>query len=615
MITDPKAPVSLLPSLTSFSTNAYVPSSLSSLGTTFTPSSLPISSSSNNSTGNNNNKSVAQRRSQAPNIIISESRKVEKKEFENYLESIGTEWERWEKERRLGREGRADLGTGGVRVNVSLGSGERKSGRRSSRAVGLGIIGGKSLDESYGVTQEEDEEEAEEFYKSKRNEEILPPLSGVPSIFFDPEFNLTNPRTFDLVTERIRLTSTGEDHLTPSTSSISTTKIGTGPITLTDLATDQILQEKLSHYTAVIESHLVKEIGLRSSSFFSALSNLQSLHTQGEVCLEKISELQLALSSSSSSSTSSIEGGKGESSGIGTSAKRGLEILRSQARRRGLEKIEEGVRAVEEVWNALEGIRELVEQGEWMAALEVGESVEERYYGIEMIDVDDKGEELSLHSSSSSSSTNSGNGERLGDLKEEDEDEEEGDETFGTQTLSTPTTTTIELSPLTPTIKSRTPRAPRKSLKLNLTKVKALNSVPTKLSHLKTQVAKALESELVSVLDHELILGIAEFIASAKDFNGSNWKGKGKEIVVASSKSPNVTSRAEGTFAGGEEIVASRFKERVRPVVRNLVRANGVDGAISAWRESTLKEVRAMVRQVSINPYFHLNKYQSDSLI
>lgn len=419
---------------------------------------------------------------------------------------------------------------------------------------------------------------------------------------------MTNPRTFDLVTERIRLTSTGEDDLTPSTSSISATKIGTGPITLTDLATDQILQEKLSHYTAVIESHLVKEIGLRSSSFFSALSNLQSLHTQGEVCLEKISELQLALSSSSSSSsTSSIEGGKGESSGIGTSAKRGLDILRSQARRRGLEKIEEGVRAVEEVWNALEGIRELVEQGEWMAALEVGESVEERYYGIEMIDVDDKGEELSLHSSSNS--TNSGNGEKLGDLKEEDEDEEEGDETFGTQTLSTPTTTSIELSPSTPTIKSRTPRAPRKSLKLNLTKVKALNSVPTKLSHLKTQVAKALESELVSVLDHELILGIAEFIASAKDLNSSNWKGKGKEIVVASSKSPNVTSRAEGTFAGGEEMVASRFKERVRPVVRNLVRANGVDGAVSAWRESTLKEVRAMVRQVSSNPFFHLNKY------
>lgn len=520
VLVDASAPPPLLPAFPSLAQNPYVPNSLSSLGTSFTASGLPASSS----------KSVAQRRSQAPPVVISESRKVLRSEFDKYLGEVRPEWERWEKERRLGREGAINLGSNGA----------------SGGGVGLGI----------GTTRTEDEMPGSA--KRKAKEEELPPLDGVPQIFFDPAFNLSNPRTFDLVTERIRLspsTSPNTTHAetmdTPTGPALEPIP-GLGPLTLADLATDQILQEKLSHYTAVIESHLVWEIGLRSSSFFSALSNLQSLHEQGENCLSKIAELQAALSP--------------EDKGVGGAAKRGLQVLRGQARRRGLEKIEEGVRSVEEVWSGVEGVKELVEQGEWMGALQVSEQVESLYYGF--------------------------------DAEENDNDEEER--------TPTPTTVDIVVSPSTTTDDPAKPRRPKRA-RLNLTRIKALDSVPKKLALFRAQVARSLESELIAVLDHEMEVGVEEYMRLA---GTGSWKGKGREDS-ASSLSPASPANVRSPIGivlspisfvddgeTGEDLARERAQERVRPVVRGLMRSDGMESAVGAWRESVLKVVRSMVREV-----------------
>jgi hypothetical protein len=41
-----------------------------------------------------------------------------------------------------------------------------------------------------------------------------------------------------------------------------------------------ILQEKLSHYLDTVEVDLIKQISMRSDSFFAALSTLQELHDE-----------------------------------------------------------------------------------------------------------------------------------------------------------------------------------------------------------------------------------------------------------------------------------------------------------------------------------------------
>lgn len=498
------------------SASSYLPSQLSSLSTTFTSAgTLPRSATPAG-------KSVAQRRAQAPPIQVSELRKVPKTDFDAYLSEIREEYDRWQHEARLA-------------AAEAEGAAAAHNGPATSRGAS--------------------------------REEVLPPLDDIPRIFFDSTFNLSNPRTFDLVTERIQLTPNASPNLSklsaafdaPTTSTDSGRNSfdhvpGLGPETLQDLAADQVLQDKLSHYTAVIESHLVREIGLRSSSFFAALSNLQALHQQGQDALGKIAELQGSLGT--------------ERGGVGSTAKHGLQILQAQARRRGLERIEESVRAVDEIWTAVEGVKELVENGDWDGALEVSEQIEAAYYASS--------------STATASSSRTVNGEHRPSLSH----------------------AASSSGSLATTVSHRRP-TPRRAV--NLTKLRALVSLPSKLALLRAQIAKSLEGELVTVLEHELDTGIDEHVKLAK--SGRRWKGKEREKEPLSSQGQSSLAvvreddveeeEAELDEAAPETRARERITDRVRPVVRALVRADGMDSAITAWRESVLREIRASVREVS----------------
>lgn len=516
MLADPKGSSSLLPTMPALpSASSYLPSQLSSLSTTFTSAgTLPRSATPAG-------KSVAQRRAQAPPIQVSELRKVPKTDFDAYLSEIREEYDRWQHEARLA-------------AAEAQGTAAGQDGSATSRGAS--------------------------------REEVLPPLDDIPRIFFDSTFNLSNPRTFDLVTERIQLTPNASPNLSKLSAAFDepTTRTesgrnsfdhvpGLGPETLQDLAADQVLQDKLSHYTAVIESHLVREIGLRSSSFFAALSNLQALHQQGQDALGKIAELQGSLGT--------------ERGGVGSTAKHGLQILQAQARRRGLERIEESVRAVDEIWTAVQGVKELVENGEWDGALEVSEQIEAAYYASS--------------STPTASSSRTVNGEHRPSLSH----------------------AASSSGSLAPTGSHRRP-TPRRAV--NLTKLRALASLPSKLALLRAQIAKSLEGELVTVLEHELDTGIDEHVKLAK--SGRRWKGKEreKEPPLSQGQSSLAVVREDDAEEGEESDEAApetkareRITDRVRPVVRALVRADGMDSAITAWRESVLREIRASVREVS----------------
>ncbi|KAK9464153.1 uncharacterized protein V1516DRAFT_683653 [Lipomyces oligophaga] len=112
------------------------------------------------------------------------------------------------------------------------------------------------------------------------------PLSTIPSVYFEKNFNLENPRIFDVVTEKTDMHSTSMPlQSTDSTSSRP-------QLVRKSLANNAILQEKLSWYLDTVEVHLINEISKASPSFFAALGDLRNLHTETTNAINKISGLR-----------------------------------------------------------------------------------------------------------------------------------------------------------------------------------------------------------------------------------------------------------------------------------------------------------------------------------
>ncbi|KAL1406348.1 hypothetical protein Q8F55_008047 [Vanrija albida] len=160
----------------------------------------------------------------------------------------------------------------------------------------------------------------------------LPSLDDIPATFFDTGFDLANPATWAEVMETGASSSKG--------------------------SRDDAVQESLSTYLDNLESHLVHEITLRSSAFFSALSNLQDLNSESSSCLTRIADLKSSL---------------GEVGG--EQARKGLEIIDAQTRLRSLRITEHGIKRVAELDDILRIAKDLADHGDWFGALGYVEDV------------------------------------------------------------------------------------------------------------------------------------------------------------------------------------------------------------------------------------------------
>ncbi|KAM0254360.1 hypothetical protein ACHAQJ_006892 [Trichoderma viride] len=111
-----------------------------------------------------------------------------------------------------------------------------------------------------------------------------PPLSTIPTVYFDDDFHLENPRTFDVVSERSEVIQKHKDE-------------GNGNFVAPrkTLATNAILQEKLSWYMDTIEIHLINSISTASTSFFTALGSLKELHSEAADSVQRIKALRKEL--------------------------------------------------------------------------------------------------------------------------------------------------------------------------------------------------------------------------------------------------------------------------------------------------------------------------------
>ncbi|KAH9956609.1 Vps54-like protein-domain-containing protein [Russula dissimulans] len=238
-----------------------------------------------------------------PSAPRAELPSVRRKDFDGYLSAIGPEW-------------------GAFQRNVELGpTGSMPSDESSTTA---------SLNEFDNL-------------RTPLPPKLLPPLSSVPEIFFKPDFNLANPRTFDAVAE--------VPSSSPSFTSRSTSP--TIPHDPSTLAHSLPLLEKLSHHADTIEQHLVHEIALRATPFFAALSNLQDLQADSTRCLKHVQVLRAQL------------GGVSEDG-----ARRGLRGVQREVRLTHLKEVQSSVQTVRDVVETVAVVRGLVNSRQWGAALD-----------------------------------------------------------------------------------------------------------------------------------------------------------------------------------------------------------------------------------------------------
>lgn len=123
-------------------------------------------------------------------------------------------------------------------------------------------------------------------YRRNRNEPT--PLSTIPSVYFDEDFHLENPRTFDVVSERAEIVRPPPGTPQPEQKAANGTPLPPRKA----LATNAILQEKLSWYMDTVEVHLINNISTASSGFFAALGSLKELQSEAEESVAKIQGLR-----------------------------------------------------------------------------------------------------------------------------------------------------------------------------------------------------------------------------------------------------------------------------------------------------------------------------------
>ena len=190
----------------------------------------------------------------------------------------------------------------------------------------------------------------------------ITPLSTIPPVYFEDDFHLENPRIFDVVSEKSEVVrpppgAGKEDNKTTN----GTSEQGGGRKAL---ATNAILQEKLSWYLDTVEIHLISSISTASKSFFTALGSLRQLHSEAADSVERIRTLREDLQK--------ID----KEMALG-----GLKIVTLRRRRENVRMLSDAIRQLREVVEAVAHCEGMVDKGEMEKAADALDEVEKRVAG------------------------------------------------------------------------------------------------------------------------------------------------------------------------------------------------------------------------------------------
>ncbi|CAI6299345.1 unnamed protein product [Periconia digitata] len=205
---------------------------------------------------------------------------------------------------------------------------------------------------------------------SKRTLPLVTPLSTIPNVYFDESFHLENPRTFDIVSERSEVV---RPIRTKSGDGINADNASAEPIQAPGrkaLATNAILQEKLSWYMDTVEVHLISSISTASTSFFAALGSLRELQSEASESVTRITTVRDDLKRLD------------EQMAVG-----GLKIIEMKKRRENIRKLTDATDQLRAVVVGLSHCDEIVDKGELDTGIARLEAMEKLIFGT--LDVSD----------------------------------------------------------------------------------------------------------------------------------------------------------------------------------------------------------------------------------
>jgi vacuolar protein sorting-associated protein 54 len=185
------------------------------------------------------------------------------------------------------------------------------------------------------------------------------PLSTIPNVYFEEDFHLENRRTFDVVSERSEVIRPA-----PGTPDERKGSNGNAVGPRKALATNAILQEKLSWYMDTIEVHLISSISTASTSFFAALGSLRELHSEAADSVERIKTLRKELTALD------------EELVVG-----GLNIVNKRRRRENLKQLSDAVQQLKRIVESVASAESLVDTGEVEKALDAIDELEKLISG------------------------------------------------------------------------------------------------------------------------------------------------------------------------------------------------------------------------------------------
>ncbi|KAF2733367.1 Vps54-domain-containing protein [Polyplosphaeria fusca] len=199
---------------------------------------------------------------------------------------------------------------------------------------------------------------------SKRAHPTITPLNTIPTVYFDENFHLENPRTFDIVSEKSEVVRPVH------TKSSDDVNAGSGSLdapqqpTRKALATNAILQEKLSWYMDTVEVHLISSISTASTSFFAALGSLRELQQEASDSVAKIKAVRADLHRLD------------EQMAIG-----GLKVVEMKQRRENLRRLTDATDQLQGVVVGLSHCDEVVDMGELDLAMSRVNIIEQLIFG------------------------------------------------------------------------------------------------------------------------------------------------------------------------------------------------------------------------------------------
>ncbi|TVY91965.1 Vacuolar protein sorting-associated protein [Lachnellula willkommii] len=291
-----------------------------------------------------------------PPVTLTNIPTVDPSEFKPYLSQVGALYDALQRAKENAEEGGTQLLRKGNQTDdfADLLDPERRLSSRPTLSKRSSLASLASSIETPSVTRRR-------LSGGRRMIHAPTPLSTIPPVYFEEDFHLENPRTFDVVSERSEVVKPA-----PGTPDERKAQNGAATGPRKALATNAILQEKLSWYMDTIEVHLIASISTASTSFFAALGELRELHSEAADSVSRIKALRKELKELD------------EEMAIG-----GLDIVNKKRRRENLKQLGDAVQQLKRVVETLSTCESLVDSGEVEKALDAMDGLEKLIAGEE----------------------------------------------------------------------------------------------------------------------------------------------------------------------------------------------------------------------------------------